>query len=129
MLDCGAYPLTVGQNLLGYIVSAGAEIHHGETGVDVLSLLIVRIGSGALGPFACGLVGEMPVASEVLGARGVIRILPPLYCPTRVEIEAVGGDVEQIDSALNGNGYTHEVDEVHRSLSSGLTESQNMSLG
>ncbi|WP_068115914.1 Gfo/Idh/MocA family protein [Tropicimonas marinistellae] len=127
MLDLGVYPLAVAQYLMGDIVRAEAEMCRGETGVDILSLLNVRFASGTLGQLSCGFAGDMPVVSEVFGSKGHIRISPPLYRPTRIEIVAEGTS-EILDLEPDGNGYAHEVVEVQRCLDAGLTESPAMPL-
>lgn len=127
LLDLGVYPLTVAQCLMGDVAPADAEIRLGETNVDVLSLINVRFASGALGQLSCGFAGDMPVVSEVFGTKGHIRISPPLYRPTRIEV--VAGDTSEIlDLEPYGNGYAHEVIEVQRCLAAGLTESPAMPL-
>ena len=60
------------------------------------------------------------------GSDGVIEIPAFMHCPTSITVRSQG-TVEEIDAPWD-HGLRFEIDEVHRCLSEGLTESPHMTL-
>jgi hypothetical protein len=63
----------------------------------------------------------------VSGTEGVIEIPALMHCPNAIRILCAAG-VDDIDASYEGNGLRFEIDEVHRCLADGLTESDVMPL-
>ena len=69
----------------------------------------------------------------MFGTEGWIEVPPRFHHPDRVLVHRTAGGrstetTEEVVAPATGTGYTHELDEVHRCLAEGLTESPTMPL-
>jgi predicted dehydrogenase len=122
LLDLGIYPITLAHLLLGRPDTIEVRGQLTPEGVDQQTGLLFGYGSGALAVLSCGFVGATGNVATVTGTTGRIELPAPFHCPRRLTLRR--GDTEEvIESPLAGHGYLPEIEEVHRCLRAGLTES------
>jgi predicted dehydrogenase len=127
LLDLGIYPLQLCTLLLGEVAHVSAEGVIGATGVDEHVAAVLRHRGGGLGVIKAALRVNMTCSARVSGSEGVIEIPALMHCPTAIKVLTPAG-VEDVDGSYEGNGLRFEIDEVHRCLGQGRTESDVMSL-
>ena len=127
LLDLGIYPLQLCSLLLGPVEHVAAEGTIGETGVDELVAAVLRHGGGRLGVIKSTLRVNMTCTARVSGTEGVIEIPALMHCPNSLRVLSPAG-IDEIDASYEGNGLRFEIDEVHRCLEEGRTESDVMPL-
>lgn len=128
LLDVGIYPLSLASFLLGPIASVQAQAEIGRTGVDVHTAFQLRHANGALSQGLCSLRCTTPWRAVVLGSGGRIELEPPFFHSERLTLVRHGQAPEAMPLPHVGNGYAHQVQEVHRCLRAGLLESPAMPL-
>ncbi len=127
LLDLGIYPLQLCTLLLGPVEHVAAEGVLGETGVDEQVAAVLRNGNGALGVIKAALRVGMTCTARISGTDGVIEIPAFMHCPNSIKVVSPSG-IEEFDGSYEGNGLRFEIEEVHRCLADGKTESATMSL-
>lgn len=68
------------------------------------------------------MTSSTPGRAYVGGSRGRIDVSPPFHAPTQFSV-TVGETTTSYAFPVAGAGYVHEIEEVHRCLSSGAIES------
>jgi predicted dehydrogenase len=134
LLDLGVYPVSWVQMVLGGTpVAVDVDGALGPNRVDAEATLLWRAGAGRHGIASCSLLSPLPGGAAVHGTAGWIEVPPRFHHPTRLRLHRSDGargtsaPVEETWPAT-GTGYSHELDEVHRCLAAGLTESPVMPL-
>ena len=127
LLDLGIYPLQLCSLVLGYPEHAAAEGVIGETGVDEQVAAVLRHPGGGLGVIKAALRVGMTCTARISGTDGSIDIPALMHCPNAITVNTVAGS-ERIDCSYEGNGLRFEIEEVHRCLAAGETESPTMPL-
>ena len=134
LLDLGVYPVSWLQMLLGgepeRLAVAGAT---GPGGVDTESTLLWAGADGVQGSAQCSLLSPLPGTAAVFGTEGWIEVPPRFHHPSKLLVHRRGEgrsveSTEVIELPATGTGYSHELDEVHRCLAAGETESPTMPL-
>lgn len=128
LLDLGVYPLSLATSVLGFPDSVEGSAEVGPTGVDELTTVVLQYESGAAARLKCGVRASRPIEAEVVGTRGSIVIHDRFLSPSRLTVHEPGRSPETVHLPYEGNGYAHEVHEVHACLRSGRTESRLMPL-
>jgi predicted dehydrogenase len=121
LLDLGIYPLQLSTLLLGPVLSVAAQGMIGETGVDEHLVAVLRH-AGGLGVMKAALRVNMTCSARVSGTDGVVEIPALMHCPNAIRVLTAAG-VDEIDGSYEGNGLRFEIEEVHRCLAEGKTES------
>jgi predicted dehydrogenase len=122
LLDLGIYPLQLSTLVLGPIERIVADGVVGETGVDeVVTALLHHSGDG-LGVMKAALRVGMTCTARIAGTDGVIDLPAMMHCPNSLTVSGPAG-VEHMDASYEGNGLRFEIDEVHRCLQEGRTQS------
>ena len=127
LLDLGIYPVQLCTLVLGLpdrVVAAG---HVGETGVDEQVAAVLHHPGGRLGVVKAALRVNLSCEARISGTEGWIHLPAFMHCPDALVVNGPSGH-ERIDAAYEGNGLRFQVDEVHRCLAEGLTESPVMPL-
>jgi len=127
LLDLGIYPLSFARLLCGEPVTVDGRAYIGATGVDETNALTLTFPGGAIAQLASSTRAARPEMASVAGTEGRIEI-PDFYHPDQMTVYLSGQAAELIELPAKGNGYVHEVEEVHRCLCEGLTESPIMPL-
>jgi len=133
LLDIGIYPLNFAAFVLGEITGVQADAALGPTGVDVHTVFNLRHAGNRLSQGMCSLSSTTGCHATVLGTDGHIEVSPPFYAAQQLRL-ARGArpweetPVEVIDRPWRGTRYVAQVEEVHRCLRAGLSESPVMTL-
>jgi predicted dehydrogenase len=128
LLDLGIYPLSLASFLLGPLEAAEAQAQIGPTGVDLHSVFTLRHRGGALSQGLCSLRTTTPWQALVLGTEGRIELHAPFFHAERFTLARHGEAAVTHQLPHRGNGYAHQVEEVHRCWLSGARESVVMPL-
>ena len=127
LLDLGIYPLQLCTLLLGPVEHVGAEGVLGDTGVDEQVAAVLRHANGTLGVIKAALRVPMTCTARISGTDGIIEIPALMHCPNALRLLSPSG-IEEFDGSYEGNGLRFEIEEVHRCLAAGETESATMTL-
>jgi predicted dehydrogenase len=122
LLDIGIYPLTFASLFLGepaWIVSAGLL---SDRGIDLSCSSVLSYDDGATANISCTLLAVTPSRASVSGTLGNVELPRRFHCPSTYTVTTAAGE-EALELELLGNGYVHEIQEVQRCLTNGLTES------
>jgi predicted dehydrogenase len=133
LLDIGIYPLNFAAFVLGDIVGVQADAQLGPTGVDVHTVFNLRHAGGQRSQGMCSLRATTACNATILGTDGRIDISPPFYAAQQLRLArgaraGEGTPVEVLDRPWRGTRYVAQVEEVHRCLRAGLSESPVMPL-
>lgn len=126
LLDLAIYPLSFTTMLFGFPQKISGQAQIGETGVDELCTLTLEY-TGMMAQLASGMRMFRPFEAVVTGTEGYIRVHHPFFFPSKVTL-AIGEKEKLVELPYKGNGYPHEIEEVHRCVGAGLTESEMMPL-
>ena len=127
LLDLGIYPLQLCTLVLGPVERVVADGVVGETGVDEVVTALTHHPAGRLGVVKAAIRVNMTCTARISGTDGVIDLPAMMHCPDSLTVSSPSG-VERIDASYEGNGLRFEIDEVHRCLEAGRTESTVVSL-
>lgn len=122
LLDVGIYPVSFAMGLAGKPRSVKAVGTMTNTGVDAQVGMLFRHDE-AVSILDCSFVSDTPIAATVSGPIGRISLLPPFHNSGRLTLSRGDRQIDTFDVGYEGSGYRFEVEEVHRSLESGLMES------
>ena len=127
LLDLGLYPLQLCSLLLGTPEHVGADAVVGETGVDEVVAAVLRHRGGSLGVVKAAIRVGMSCTARISGTEGWIDLPAFMHCPSSLTVTTSAGP-RHIDGSYEGNGLRFEIEEVHRCLAEGSTESPVMPL-
>jgi predicted dehydrogenase len=127
LLDLGIYPVQLCYFVLGRPDRVTADGVVGETGVDEQVAAVLHHPPGRLGVVKAALRVALSCRARVSGSEGWIDLPAFMHCPDSLVV-GVGPETERIDAGYEGDGLRFEIDEVHRCLAAGRTESEVMSL-
>ncbi len=122
LLDLGIYPLQLCSMVLGTPDHVVAEGHVGETGVDEQVAAVLHHSGGRLGVIKAATRIPLSNTARISGSDGWIEFPAWMHRPTRVGVGS-GNTVDWIDAGYEGEGLRFQVEEVHRCLAAGRTES------
>lgn len=123
LLDIGIYPITFAGLLAGNPVEILALGHSAPTGVDTHVSAVLRHPGGVVSTFTCSFEARIPITATVAGSNATIEINAPFFVPPSMRISRSDGDYREFDLTVDGSAYRFEVEEFHRCLADGLTES------
>ncbi len=127
LLDLGIYPVQLCTLVLGLPDRVSAEGVIGTTGVDEQVAAVLHHPGDRLGVVKAALQVSMACTARIAGTDGWIQVPAFMHCPEWLEVAGAAGP-ERIDAGYEGEGLRFEVEEVHRCLAEGLTESPVMAL-
>lgn len=127
LLDLGIYPIQLCSLVLGSPEHVVADGVVGVTGVDEVNAAVLRYTGDRLGVIKSAIRVGMSCTARISGTDGWIDLPASMHCPSSLTVTAGAGS-ERIDASYEGNGLRFEIEEVHRCLSGGLTESPIMPL-
>lgn len=123
LLDVGIYPVSFAVGLAGVPISIEAVGTMTNTGVDGQLGMVFRHDHDVISVLDCSFVADTPIGAVVSGPRGRIVLDPPFHHSPRLALWKARNQTEVFDVGYTGSGYRFEVEEVHRCLAAGLTES------
>jgi predicted dehydrogenase len=128
LLDMGVYPLSLASMVLGIPQRTQGHAVIGPTGVDELDAVVLGYEGGATAALMCSMTIYKPREAFIVGSQGYIKVHDVFFRPHRLTLHLAGGEPQTSDHPYTGNGYRHEIDEVHACLRAGRTESELMPL-
>jgi len=100
-----------------------------DTGVDGSTSIGLRHANGMLSLLDCSILADTPTTAVVSGSEGRIEVEAPFHHTRTLSVYRSGVVLDTIPVGYEGSGYRFEVDEVHRCLRDGLSESTVHPLG
>jgi len=122
ILDLGVYVVTLATIVLGPPDGVSAKIERSGAGVDIQAGIVLRHPRG-VSTLSTSFVSDAGIEAIISGTDGRIRLHTPFHHSPMLTIEHGGKVTETIRTHPAGSDYRFEVDEVHRCLRDGLTES------
>jgi predicted dehydrogenase len=125
LLDIGVYPLTFASLFLGEpeeIVSTGTL---SDRGIDLSCASLLSYAGGATATVSSTMLALTPSRASVSGTLGNIELPRRFHCPSEYTVTPAdpGESPTTYTVDVLGKGYVHEIEEVHRCLREGRTES------
>lgn len=121
VLDIGVYATTFVWLFLGQPRAVHSTGALSERGIDVSCASVFTYDAGAA-TVHCTMTAFTPGRAYVAGSRGRIDVSPPFHAPTEFTV-TVDSETTPHAYPVSGSGYVHEIEEVHRCLRAGATES------
>jgi predicted dehydrogenase len=124
LLDLGIYPVFLSLLLLGNPCSVKAIGKLSEEGVDEACSILLHYKDGAHATLESSLVSTLQIPAEIVGEKGIIKILNSWYeKASGIELQQ-GGDGKIIYPChWSGHGLYFEIEEVIKCLQNKETES------
>lgn len=122
LLDIGIYPLTFAWMLLGAPTHISSSGQLSERGIDLACESVLSYDDGREARIACSMIEELPCTATIEGATGRVEVAPRFHEAREFTVTTDAGRSTHSDT-IRGLGYIHEVEEVHRCLRDGRTES------
>jgi len=123
LLDLGIYPLQLCSLVLGRPDRVVADGVVGATGVDELVTAVTHHPGDGMGISKAALRVGMSCEARIAGTDGWIELPAFMHCPLSLD---VGG--QHVEAGFEGEGLRFQVEEVHRCVADGRTESDVMPL-
>tara|TARA_R110000823_G_scaffold118523_1_gene242524 strand:+ start:74 stop:1045 length:972 start_codon:yes stop_codon:yes gene_type:complete len=121
LLDIGIYPIFLSYLMLGIPKDIKATANFYKTGVEVQISMIFNY-EKAQAILYSGLNSNSEMKAEIAGSKGSIFVHPRWHETSGYTLE-INGDSSVVEVGKVGKGYTYEIEEVHKSLNAGKTES------
>ena len=133
LLDLGVYPVSFVDMVMGHLGRTTVVGATGPGGVDTEATILYDAGDGRSALAQCSLLAPLPGEATIVGTGGLLRVEPRFHHPSRFHVQPLdaggrAGDPRTVEAPATGRGYAHEIDEVHRCLAEGRTESATMPL-
>jgi predicted dehydrogenase len=127
LLDLGVYPVQLASMVFGEPSVVRAVGHIGSTGVDEQVAAVLGYPTGAVAVVQAALRANLTLTARLAGTAGAIELPAFMHCPRSLVVSS-GAGRREIDCTWEGDGLRFQVEEVHRCLAAGLTESPDMPL-
>ena len=128
LLDLGIYPLQLCTLVLGPVDGVASAGRLGPTEVDIQTSIILQHQRGGIGIAKTALRTLLSNRARISGTEAAIELPPMMHCPQSLRIVGFGTGTEVVDCGFDGNGFEFQIEEVHRQITSGATESPTMPL-
>ena len=128
LLDIGLYPLFISLLVLGRPTSIKALARFTETGVDSYVSMLAGFEGSAKALLEASLESKTPTVAEIYGTHGKIKMHSRFHQSEAISLYDVDEKETRFDLPLSGNGYVHEIEEVHACLSQDQKESEKLPL-
>jgi predicted dehydrogenase len=123
LLDVVVYSATFARDLAGDPLSIEATGRLADTGADAAVEISMTHPNGVISRAGGSYDREYSVTATVFGDAGHIDLQEPFHHTPGFSVYRDDHLVEEVDTSYEGSGYRWEVEEVHRCLEQGLTES------
>jgi predicted dehydrogenase len=127
LLDLGIYPVQLCTFVLGLPDRVVADGVVGGTGADEVVAAVLHHPGGRLGVAKAAIRAPMACTARIGGTAGWIDLPAFMHCPGSITVHRLSG-TETIETGWEGEGLQFEIEEVHRCLAAGATESPVMTL-
>ena len=127
LLDIGIYPVYLSMLLLGEPSGIKAMARMSETGVDSFCSMLLDFPGGEKAILESTFETHTPTEARIFGTSGMLKLHASFHHSRRVSLYRDGEHKETLEVNYRGNGYVHEIEEVHRCLSEQKPESPKLS--
>ncbi len=102
-----------------------------DRGIDLSCASLLSYAGGATATVSSTMLALTPSRATVSGTLGNVELPRRFHCPSEYTVTPAdpGEAPTTYDVDVLGNGYVHEIEEVHRCLREGRTESTLVPLG
>ncbi len=129
LLDVGIYPVHLAHSVLGVPTAVDATARIGSTGVDEHTVVTMEFASEALAVAQAAIRTDLASTARISGTDGFIDLPAFMHCPAHVDVTRFAdGGRRRVDTPPGDAPFRFEIDEVHRCLDAGRTESAIMPL-
>jgi predicted dehydrogenase len=129
LLDVGIYPLYLSLLLLGDMKSMQAIATINDRGIDLTCSILGNHGDGQKSLLESSFVSDTPTEAYIYGKEGHIQMKSRFHhCKSLEVTHYTTGFNKTYDLPYVGNGYTHEILEVHHCLKHNKTQSDLLPL-
>lgn len=128
LLDIGIYPVYLSLLLLGPPSDIKAMARMSETGVDSFCSMLLDFPGGEKSVLESTFEAHTPTEALIYGTKGTLKLHASFHHARRISFYRDGEHKETLEVGYRGNGYVHEIEEVHHCLQNTLMESQKHSL-
>lgn len=123
LLDVGVYVISLAQILMKEMPQTiSTQMVAAPTGVDGTGLYLLGYKDKAQAVLSSSILTKTPNNALICGETGYI-VIEDFWAPRQAVITWHDGRTETLNNSVTGKGYYHEIKEVERCLSLGLTES------
>lgn len=129
LLDIGIYPIFLSLLTIGKPNNIQASAVYSPTGVDSSLAMIFEYDNNQTGILDSTLLASTPIEGWIFGSKGAIKMNRRFHHCENIELyDSKFELVKSFQIAFKGNGYFHEIEEVHQCLDAGKLESDKMPL-
>ncbi len=127
LLDIGIYPLYLSLLTLGMPSDIKALARMTDTGVDSYCAMLLDYPNGAKANLESTIEAQTPTEAFLYGNKGSLQLHTRFHHAQKLTLTQEG-QTTVLEVPYIGNGYYHEIEEVHRCLEEGLIESPKLPL-
>ena len=127
LLDIGIYPLYLSLVILGEASEMKVNARYAPNGVDKYCKVELNYEGGAKAELISSFEENLPTEAILKGSKGSIQIHRRFHQSEKLSLD-FAPKLRDIQLPYLGNGYVHEIDEVHLCLDKGLLESPKLTL-
>lgn len=123
LLDIGIYPVYLSLLLLGMPSEIKAMARMAPTGVDGFCAMLFDYTNKAKALLQSSFETNTPIEAAIYGSLGSLKMHGRFHHTRKISLYRQGAPDKTIDIDYRGNGYVHEIEEVHRCLHNHWPES------
>lgn len=127
LIDLGVYPCSLASMCLGQPATISATGTLGPDGVDEQSAVTLGYPQGRFATLKAAITTELSNSARITGSEGSVKLPAFFHQADALTLRTSDGRA-QMDRPRLGNGLHYQVEEVHRCLREGRTESTVMPL-
>ena len=116
LLDIGLYPIYLSLLVLGMPNNIKAMARKAPTGVDNYCAMLFDYHDNAKAQLTCTIEADTPTEAVIYGSQGTIKLHSRFHQSEQLSLYKNGTLKEVFTLNFTGNGYVHEIEEVHRCL-------------
>lgn len=123
LLDIGIYPVYLSLLLLGIPNDIKAMARMAPSGVDGFCSMLFDYPNKAKAVLQSSFETYTPTEASIYGSMGTLKMHGRFHHTRNISLYRQGVPDKTIDIEYRGNGYVHEIEEVHRCLNNHWLES------
>lgn len=128
LLDVGIYPVFLATLLWGRPDEIKATAVFGKTGADESCAMLLRYSGGRMAILDASIAMDTTTEAFLYGESGTMCLHSRFHQPRELSISFYEKNSEHLAMPFLGHGYCHEIEEVHRCLLAGKTQSEKLPL-
>ncbi len=125
LLDIGIYPIYISLLLLGIPCDIKSMARMTKTNVDSYCSMLFNYENNAKALLESTIEANTPTEAYIYGTEGTIKLHSRFHHTEKITLSKNGKETV-FDIKYQGNGYIHEIEEVHECLLQGKTQSSKV---